>query len=94
MLGTVEPAVRALEYAMEQAAVDRDWGNVIKAAAHLLDRAGFGPTSKIVVEDDQRDLTELSTDELGARMEKLLLAIRAQQNEAKVDAGPFPATTH
>jgi len=59
----------------------------VAAATAILDRAGFGPQSKITVEDERDNLTELTPQQLAARARQLAEQIEAN-NAISLD-GPF-----
>lgn len=63
----VEAAFETLEQATKQA----DWGNAVKAATAILDRAGFGPKTSIDV-TTHHDLSHLSNEELAERAKVVL----------------------
>jgi len=85
LLALVEPALETLFEAMEQT---DHWPSAVKAAEILMDRAGFGPRSTLVIEDDRKDLAPLTTDELLARTEliqtRLREAIAKQKSELRL----------
>src|SRR5678809_1603910 len=56
----VPKAIRALEQAMTFG----EYGEMIRAAQIILDRAGYGPKSTVVVEELPDDLSNLSDTEI------------------------------
>ena len=59
----VPKAWRTLEYNLDA----EDEKVQVAAATAILDRAGYGPQSKVTVEESSEDLTNLTTEELRER---------------------------
>lgn len=79
LLLLVEPALAALEKAL----ACEDWPVVVRAATVLLDRAGFGPTSKLIVENEVVDFSELSEEQLVQRAQTLTAHFQEQARHAR-----------
>jgi hypothetical protein len=73
LLALVDPSLEALEQALQCG----EWPTVARVALGLLDRAGFGPTASLRIDDPARDFRDLSRDQLRDRarcvLEKLAL---------------------
>lgn len=59
----------------------------VQAALGILDRCGYGPQSKMTIEDEREDLSSLSSAELAARA--LQLARQVQEQEQQADNPAF-----
>ena len=59
----------------------------VQAALGILDRCGYGPQSKITVEDATADLTQMTPEQL--RQRALDIAAQIQANNPPVPPGPF-----
>lgn len=96
LLALVDPALAALEYAMAEAAKDRDWASVIKAATVLLDRAGRGPKATIILEEARTPLEDMSEAEMAALAGELQaeLANRADNSDSKDKQGQSDPSVH
>lgn len=88
LLALVEPALDALHYAMEQAKIDRDWANVIKAALGLLDRSGHGTHSTITLQEEATPLEDMSEADMAR------LAGELQEELASRAKDVTPERTH
>ena len=72
LLAMVEPAFAVLIDAMQS----QDEAIAVRAAKIVLDRAGFGPSSKVVVQDEREDYSNLSREELARRAEEIARELR------------------
>lgn len=81
LAGMVPRALQALEDAMEHG----EWQVVVRAAQIILDRAGFGANSTVTVEEKERDLTQLTEEELEARARKVYAALKEAKEQAQYD---------
>ena len=68
LLSLVDPSLEALEKALECG----EWPTVARVALGLLDRAGFGPTASLRIEDPERDFRDMSRDQLRERARQVL----------------------
>lgn len=68
----------------------------VQAAAIILDRCGFGPQSKITVDDQREDLSNLSREQLAARAAQVARQLLEQQNDDDTPkhVGPFDTQVH
>ena len=64
LLEMIDPAFDALLRAVEEC---DEWPTKVRAAIAVLDRAGFGPTTSLRVEEPGHDYANLSSEELKAR---------------------------
>ena len=64
LLAMIDPAMDALLRAVEEC---DEWPTKVRAAIAVLDRAGFGPTTALRVEDGVEEYANLSGDELKQR---------------------------
>ena len=81
LLSLVDPSLEALEKALQCG----EWPTVARVALGLLDRAGFGPTASLRIDDPARDFRDLSRDELRTRARSVLEKL-AGENVDVVDA--------
>lgn len=76
LLACVEPALAGLLRVLEEAPKSDDWSAVCKAAQIILDRVGFGPQSKLVVEDEREsrsdELRGMTREQLKARIAQIM----------------------
>lgn len=79
LLAMVEPAFAVLMECMES---DAEWKTKVQAALGVLDRAGFGPTKTLAVEDGRKDLSGLSLEQLQARALALSQRIKERAETA------------
>jgi hypothetical protein len=77
LLAMVEPAFQVLLDAMQS----QDENVAVRAAKIVLDRAGFGPQSKVVVQDDREDLSRLSKTELAERARRIAEELQADAED-------------
>jgi hypothetical protein len=78
LIGMIDPAMNALLRAVEEC---DEWPTKVRAAIAVLDRAGFGPTASLRVDDQANDYTNLSSAELKDRA--MAIVKRAAESEAK-----------
>ena len=78
LIGMIDPAMSALLRAIEECT---EWPTRVRAAIAVLDRAGFGPTASLRVDDTASDLASLSSAELKDRA--MAIVKRAAAAEAK-----------
>ena len=78
LIGMIDPAMNALLRAVEEC---DEWPTKERAAIAVLDRAGFGPTASLRVDDQANDYTNLSSAELKDRA--MAIVKRAAESEAK-----------
>lgn len=78
LIGMIDPAMTALLRAIETC---DEWPTVVRAAIAVLDRAGFGPTASLRVDETASDLASLSSAELKDRAMEIVK--RAAAAEAK-----------
>ena len=71
LLSLVDPSLEALEEALQCG----EWPTVARVALGLLDRAGFGPTASLRIDDPQRDFRDLTRDQLRERAKQVLLKL-------------------
>jgi hypothetical protein len=64
-----------------EAAQRADYGNAVKAAIAILDRAGFGPKSTVDVNTTHFDLSNLTTEQLAERAKQVHDMILAQRSK-------------
>jgi len=64
LLAMIDPAMDALLRAVEEC---DEWPTKVRAAIAVLDRAGFGPTTALRVEEGGNDYADLSSEELKQR---------------------------
>ena len=83
VLALVDPSLEALEQALQCG----EWPTVARVALGLLDRAGFGPTASLRIDDPARDFRDLSRDQLRDRARCVLQKL-AQENVDVVDVEP------
>lgn len=95
LLAMVDPALSALLRALEshgppcphcgRSDGDRD-PVVIRAAQLVLDRSGYGPSAKLILEKnrDDEDLTQLTNAELAERADAIAIRIRQLEAERPV----------
>ena len=81
LLALVDPSLEALEQALQCG----EWPTVARVALGLLDRAGFGPTASLRIDDPARDFRDLSRDQLRDRA-RCVLEKLAQENVNVIDA--------
>ena len=81
LLSLVDPSLEALEQALQCG----EWPTVARVALGLLDRAGFGPTASLRIDDPARDFRDLSRDELRVRA-RCVLEKLAGENVDVVEA--------
>lgn len=77
LLAMVEPAFQVLREAL----ASEDETNAIRAAKIILDRAGFGPQSKVVVVDEREDLKNMTSEELAAKAQAIALELQANAGD-------------
>lgn len=73
---------------LEQNLYSEDDKVAVQAALGILDRCGYGPQSKVTVEDATTDLTQLTPEELRQRALDIARQI-AENNPQDVQRGPF-----
>lgn len=61
----------------------------VAAALGILDRCGFGPQSKITVDDNREDLSSLSREQLAARAAQIARQLLEEEQERTNHQGPF-----
>ena len=86
LIAMAEPAFHVLMELMEDPEAEDEVK--LKAAIAVLDRAGFGPKSTVVLDQRKDELAALSDAELIARMQELL---RFQQGPGVIDVTPLEA---
>jgi len=64
LIGMIDPAMTALLRAIEES---NEWPTIVRAALGVLDRAGFGPTASLRVDETASDLASLSSTQLKER---------------------------
>lgn len=74
----VPKAIRALEQAM----TNGEYGEMIRAAQVILDRAGYGPKSVVQIEEAPDDLSDLSKEELAERAARLVRELSAKDKKS------------
>jgi hypothetical protein len=65
----------------------------VQAAMGILDRSGYGPHSKITVEESHEDLSNLSNEELKERAMRIAQQLTAQPEDESADL-PFDKSVH
>lgn len=88
LLMMVEPAFEMLVKAMES----DDIRSGVKAAEIILDRAGFGPKSTVMVEDNRDNLANLTREELAQRAASLAERARSQVPAPVIEEGETDST--
>ena len=78
LISMIDPAMTALLRAVEEC---EEWPTKVRAAIAVLDRAGFGPTASLRVDDQASDLASLSSADLKDRAMEIVK--RAAAAEAK-----------
>ena len=78
LIGMIDPAMTALLRAVQEC---DEWPTKVRAAIAVLDRAGFGPTASLRVDDQASDYANLSSTELKDRA--MAIVQRAAASEAK-----------
>jgi hypothetical protein len=78
LIGMIDPAMAALLRAIQEC---DEWPTKVRAAIAVLDRAGFGPTSSLRLDDQENDYSSLSSSQLKDRA--LAIVKRAAESEAK-----------
>jgi hypothetical protein len=78
LIAMIDPAMTALLRAIREC---DEWPTKVRAAIAVLDRAGFGPTQSLRVDEQANDLAALSSAELKARA--MHIVQRAAAAEAK-----------
>lgn len=78
LIGMIDPAMAALLRAIEEC---DEWPTKVRAAIAVLDRAGFGPTSSLRLDEQTNDYATLTSSQLKERA--LAIVKRASENEAK-----------
>ena len=78
LISMIAPAMTALLRAVEEC---EEWPTKVRAAIAVLDRAGFGPTASLRVDDQASDLASLSSADLKDRAMEIVK--RAAAAEAK-----------
>ena len=78
LIAMIDPAMDALLRAMQEC---DEWPTKVRAAIAVLDRAGFGPTASLRLDDQASDLGSLSSAELKDRAMDIVK--RAAAAEAK-----------
>ena len=78
LISMIDPAMSALLRAIENC---EEWPTKVRAAIAVLDRAGFGPTASLRVDDQASDLASLSSADLKDRAMDIVK--RAAAAEAK-----------
>jgi len=78
LIGMIDPAMAALLRAIEEC---EEWPTKVRAAIAVLDRAGFGPTASLRLDEQGGDYAALSSAELKERA--LAIVKRAAAAEAK-----------
>jgi hypothetical protein len=84
LIGMIDPAMSALLRAIEESG---EWPTIVRAAIAVLDRAGFGPTTSLRVDDAASDLSSLSSAELKERAMEIVkraAAAEAEELEEKI----------
>lgn len=69
---SIPTAIQALRDAMR----DGDHQEAVRAAQIVLDRAGYGPKSTVVVEDLPDDLSNVPREQLAERAERIARALK------------------
>ena len=82
LVDAVNLAIDTLVEAAELA----DYGNSIRAATALLDRAGYGPKSTVDVNTVNVDLSNLTREELAERAGRIAGILRASAEKSKAVA--------
>lgn len=65
----------------------------VQAAIAILDRSGYGPHSKVTIEDAHEDLSSLTNEELKERAMRIAQQLTAQPEDEIVDP-PFDTAVH
>jgi len=78
LIGMIDPAMTALLRAIREC---DEWPTKVRAAIAVLDRAGFGPTASLRLDEQGGDYAALSSAELKERA--LAIVKRAAAAEAK-----------
>lgn len=78
LIGMIDPAMTALLQAIREC---DEWPTKVRAAIAVLDRAGFGPTQSLRVDEKTSDYATLTTEQLKDRA--LAIVKRAAESEAK-----------
>jgi hypothetical protein len=75
--------------ALEDELLSGDGKVRVMAATAILDRCGFGPQSKLTLEDNREDLSSLSKAELAARAAQIARQILEEDMEGPAHKMPF-----
>ena len=78
LIGMIDPAMAALLRAIEEC---EEWPTKVRAAIAVLDRAGFGPTASLRLDEQGGDYAALSSADLKDRA--MWIVQRAAAQEAK-----------
>ena len=78
LIGMIDPAMAALLRAIEEC---DEWPTKVRAAIAVLDRAGFGPTSSLHLDEQTSDMAALTSAQLKDRAMEIVK--RAAASEAK-----------
>ena len=79
LLLLVPEAIKALRKAIDYG--DPDDALAVKAACAVLDRTGFGTHSTVTLDDAAANLTNLTTDQLLVRAQKVQAALEARKQQ-------------
>ena len=82
LLSLVDPSLEALEQALQCG----EWPTVARVALGLLDRAGFGPTASLRIDDPDRDFKDMSREQLRDRAKQVLERLAAAPSDDSLDA--------
>lgn len=74
----IDPAMEALLRAIQEC---DEWPTKVRAAIAVLDRAGFGPTASLRVDEQSNDYAALTSAQLKARA--MAIVKRAAESEEK-----------
>ena len=80
LLALVDPSLEALEKALECG----EWPTVARVALGLLDRAGFGPTASLRIDDPARDFRDLNRDQLRDRAKQVLEKLASEPQDIDI----------
>ena len=78
LIGMIDPAMEALLRAIEEC---DEWPTKVRAAIAVLDRAGFGPTASLRLDEQSNDYATLSASQLKERA--MAIVKRAAESEDK-----------
>lgn len=76
-------------WALEEELLSGDGKVRVMAATAILDRCGFGPQSKLTIDDNREDLSSLSSAELAARAAQIARQLLEQEQFEPAHKMPF-----